>query len=156
MMSPHRMMSEMEMLPEMLDRGEASELPAPQRFAASVDQAASAAVMPSPNIVPGRAVDVRAENPCAKYSMPIMITVEPTSANSSGGLPSTKPGSTNAASTAKVPTSPMSARSPRQRATAITTTEYRVASSKIGTVRTKMYGGIAWLAAAPGDDVKSK
>ena len=31
MMSPHRMMPEMEMVPEMLDRTEASELPVPPK-----------------------------------------------------------------------------------------------------------------------------
>ena len=50
-------------------------------------------------MVPSSAVEVRAEKPWAKYSTPIMITVDPTSASSSGGLPSTSPGSMKDTST---------------------------------------------------------
>ena len=66
MISPHRMMPEIEMLSEMLVRVAASWLPTPARLAASVAQAASSAVMARPNIVPSSAVDVRAEKPWAK------------------------------------------------------------------------------------------
>ena len=99
-MSPHRMMPEMEMWSEMFASVAASWLPTPARFAASVAQAASSEVMASPNIVPSSAVDVLAEKPWAKYSTPIMITVDPTSARSSGGFPSTRPGSMKETSTA--------------------------------------------------------
>ncbi|MDI2037245.1 hypothetical protein PJL15_04389 [Paenarthrobacter nitroguajacolicus] len=66
MISPHRMMPEMEIVGDMFTNVEASWLPTPARLAASVAQAASSAVIPSPKMVPNKAVDVRAEKPCAK------------------------------------------------------------------------------------------
>ena len=122
MMSPQRITPEMEMLEDVFTRVAASWLPTPARLAASVAQAASSAVMANPKMVPRSAVEVRAENPWAKYSTPIMITVDPTKASSSGGFPSTRPGSRKFASTKYAPTSPIRARSPRHLATAMTTT----------------------------------
>ena len=57
-------------------------------------------MMPSPNSVPSSAVEVRAENPCAKYSTANIIAAEPVNATGSAGWPSIRAGSMNATSTA--------------------------------------------------------
>ena len=100
MISPHRMMPDTEMLSEELMSVYAFSSSTPTRWAASVAHAARQAVMDSPNSVPSSAVEVRAVKPWAKYRTPNMITLEPISPSSSGGLPSTSPGRMNPASTA--------------------------------------------------------
>ncbi|MDI2022141.1 hypothetical protein PJL18_02671 [Paenarthrobacter nicotinovorans] len=63
---PHRMIPEIDICGDMFTNVEASWFPTPARFAASVAQAASRAVIPRPKMVPSNAVDVLAENPWAK------------------------------------------------------------------------------------------
>ena len=100
----------------------------PVSRAAAVNPAPRAPISASDTSVPSTAVDVRADNPCVRYSTANMITPEPTTATASGLRPSRIAGRTNSSSTAKLTTSAPRAASPRHRPRTSTAAEKSTAS----------------------------
>ena len=100
----------------------------PVSRAAAVNPAPRAPISASDTSVPSTAVDVRADNPCVRYSTANMITPAPTTATASGLRPSRIAGRTNSSSTPKLTTSAPRAASPRHRPRTSTAAENSTAS----------------------------
>jgi hypothetical protein len=129
-----------------------SSVPTPLRFVQLVDPIPINAVRPMPASVPNRADVVRMLMPCARYRTAIMMAVEPTTATASGFSPASMAGSMNFVRASIVIPMPMSANSPRQRATSMTRTEKAIAIAVSGRPRRKSRNSNE--AACPGGSIR--
>ena len=120
-------------------RKTASSLESPVRCVRSVNSTASSAVRIRLAAVPSRAARLFAPRPWASGMVVRATAIDPTTATSSAGFPSSIAGTTNSSTIARLRARPTSDSAPRQRANASTTSTNRPARISIGPRRSKSW-----------------